>query len=204
MGNSVWKKQGLQSMALGEYHNCRHIYQGLHMDFGGTSCNLVVCSDVGRGLVVETALTINSSPSCTLSSSDDVLFLPESAGRWTTVWWCCGMVPIGGRVDSSDDDDDHEPDDKRRLDGTVSRCTHASRCSTIRRPDCCRRSSDHCSANNSWTWPMHCRYPARYTSGPHDDGGVAFRFRYLTVISKISAFSSLFTRDKSCPAYSKR
>lgn len=91
----------------------------------------------------------------------------------------------------------------------ANRCTHASRCSTIRQPDSPRCSSVHCSAKSSRTCPKQRLYPARYTSATPAPaavvvvvvtiGTVEFRFRYLTVSSRMSAFSNLFALDMSMP-----
>lgn len=170
------------------------VHHGLHVDFGVVSRNSVVRWWSGDGRTVAAAVVTRSSS--TLSSSDDeeheFLVVPGDP-CWPSV-----AVML---LDSSED----ENDDKRlgAAGGAFNRCTHTSKCSIIRRPDWCRWSSVHCSAKRSWTCSMHCRYPARYKS-VRDGGTAAFRFRYLTVISRMSAFSSLFTLDKSCPAYSKQ
>jgi len=161
------------------------VYQGLHINFAGVASR-------------RNSVAVRSSAPAPLSSSSDE---QDDDDEQTLLLLMTVTLVFGGSSEGKDEDED----DKRFAGALISLLAHDSKCSIILWPDISRRSSVHCSASSSWTCPMHRLYPAAYASGPGGGGGdgaeaVDFRFRYLTVISRISAFSSLFTLERSCPA----
>jgi len=155
-------------------------YQGLHINFAGLASR-------------RNSVAVRSSVAAPLSSSSDE---QDDEDEQTLLLLMTVTLVFGGWSEGEDEDDN------RFAGALFSLLAHDSKCSIILWPDISLSSSVHCSVNSSWTCPMHRLYPAAYTSGPGGGGAEAvdFRFRYLTVISKISAFSSLFTLERSCPA----
>lgn len=173
--------EGCENHSYLPVHTVPARHQGLHINFAGVAS--------GRNSVA-----LRSSVVAVLSSSSDEY---EDEDEQMLLLFMTLIFLQGGWSGWEDDDD-------RRFTGASSFFAHDSRCRIILWPDVCRRSSVHCSANSSWTCPMHRLYPAAYISGASGGGdgaeAVEFRFRYLTVISRISAFSSLLTRERSWPA----
>jgi len=158
-------------------------HQGLHINFAGVASR-------------RNSVAVRSSVAALLSSSSNE---QDDNDEQTLLLLLMTVALVFG----GSSEEDAEDNDNRFAGALFSLLAHDSKCSIILWPETCRRSAVHCSASSSWTCPMHLLYPAAYTSGPGDgdDGAeaVEFRFRYLTVISRISAFSSLFTLERSCP-----